>query len=418
MARPLRKTPSKTHAGERRPICIFAWKDYLHESELKQALDEQGFECAFLRGPADLIRYIQDEACFVLFINPRECPDVYNLLLRLPPQARRIRWVVVSRRLGHADTARYWTQGASDILVTPVHPITLKGRAWIQFNRHLEQEQVPEDLLLPAGLQRRARTDGGTQASIELDAIAVEKAIKAFAPSERNFGTVDQPDLRQQLFRYSVAVAAEARLWTPGRQERLEAVVVAFDESHKKLRLRLLKGPVDKRRFAQIRLQCEGKGILCNLRLGAGNLFLREEFSIEDEVLELDLGNALYEMQRRRALRIFWSGSDAPSFQALVNGKQLRGIVRDASSTGFGLELSTVFSAGYQTGDLCEIEFRLGTAWHKCRTIIHWRSPPNAEKGDVLRMGLRTIQMSDELRAIIDKKALDQLAKVSKTAFR
>jgi hypothetical protein len=406
--------------SSRRPLCLFVWKSYPHEKKIIEAFAQEGFEAVVVTNKDDFICKTQDRACFVAFVQADECPDVVELIGHMPERSRTFLWVAVSGRTSTRDSSIFLKKGAADLLGTPVHPVSFRSRARMLLIRFLKERNLPDDVILPPGVMQPGNSGPRTFIDLQPDwsglerfsferRAALEKTLALFTPRGKWFGVVKDPELRLSLIRFALGTKADGGLWTPGRKTRLSAQVTGYEKGLDILALDLTGERVDEDRKRRIHRESEGDGIFCTLRLGPCSLFFRAPYFWEDDQLMLELKEAIYELQRRLAVRGSWplKGRVPAEFEA--GGQQLNCILCDASATGLGVELDPALREVIKVGESCDFRFEIDGKMHAVTARLRWRRLSEEQGRSGLRAGFQLVDPSNSVRDLLGSWALECL---------
>jgi DNA-binding response OmpR family regulator len=410
----------------RRPICLFVWRGYPHQKVLVESFRLEGFDVLTAASSEEFLQHVQNTACFLVFVDVNERPELLELIRRMPAKAKSFFWVAVSRRLSTQQSSKFFQMGASDILNVPVHPVTFRSRARMLLIRYLRQHELPADVVLPAGVAahkvlQQARVDrvdvSGLETFTPERRAVIEKTIAAFTPRGRWFGRIDDEALRQGLMRFAHHSKAEALLWSSGRKFRIRGAVSSYDRIFNLLSFEFPNESLSPEIFEKMSVECEGQGVFCNLRLGPGSLFLRAAYRWEKGNLLLDLQTALYEIQRRFAIRSSWAVPERVHAEFEIGGQRLKCRLRDASAAGLGIELDALHFGRLKLGETCLFRFEIDGKIYNAETRLRWRRLAKDKAADVLRAGFVMLQPDEAVRSLLGSWSLEHLAQAAGASF-
>jgi hypothetical protein len=379
-----------------RPLCVLACGQYTQESELRNILYDNNIALKVAKSAEELLQLVQSPHCFLVFVNPQARPDLFDLLLRIPKHAGNFRWIGITKRSSFSEHARLLQLGAADVLLAPAHPTTIKSRACIQYNKYLESLSSDP---APKGIQESSPKE-----------IALKRTLDLIARPNQNFERIEDVADRLRVLRFASLSRCQSYLWTAGRDLRIPATVELLDEERLELSLRIK--PRTKQDLDRLQQHAAGgNGIHCNLQLGAGNVFLREVFKLNGDLLILEVSHALFGRQRRLAVRSSWQPPHAPMIELQSPRGLLRAWLKDASATGLGITAASSSLADFQVGEALAAQLSLGNQHFKLEVMTLWH---NLHR----QAGLAITRAPTELLQIIEQRALDAVSSKAQQIFR
>ena len=147
-----------TFSTQRFPLVVLgADSTFADPSKVKYEFIGEGLELYFAKDAPDFFEALKRPECFAGFMSLSFAGTNMIPLLRARA-AKNPYLVALSESLSTQQSSALFNAGIAEILNRPVHPTQIKGRARMLLTRFLRNYDLPADIVLPPGVNRRSKT--------------------------------------------------------------------------------------------------------------------------------------------------------------------------------------------------------------------------------------------------------------------
>lgn len=140
-----------TTGKEKLPLVVLGLSNKIDPKKVRKEFLNTGLDILLAKDAAEFLEQIRNPYCFVVYID-LDFDRTVNTTLKDSISSTKAMWIVISKKLTTNQSSSIFNLGAVDLLTYPAHPVLMKNRARMILTRFLKTRDLPDDVVLPAGV--------------------------------------------------------------------------------------------------------------------------------------------------------------------------------------------------------------------------------------------------------------------------